>query len=316
VLSGQLVLSGKTTGASETISVSDGDTGNGYDLAADLFGTGPLTHKNADARISLDGGSTWLTRASNTMDDVIAGVSLTLKGVPSSAVTITIGEAKPDTTAIQGKIQAFVDQYNSTVDFIRGKLEEKKVATPSTTTDRTKGVLAGDAGLTGLLAKLRQAVGDAFDGNASFKGLAEVGLSTGKSTGTGALDQSAVKGQLTLDTAKLAEKLSSGFADVKQLFTNETSDYKTQGLQQRLDTLVDPWLHGNGTTGAILDARITSSDSIISSLKDREADLDVRLAAKEKSLRMQFTALETALAKAQSQGSWLAGQIASLPSYG
>lgn len=312
VLSGQLVLSGKTTGATETITVSDGDGGNGYDLAADLFGVAPLTHKNVDARISLDGGTSWVTRSSNTIDDVIAGVTLTLKGTTSSAVTITVGEARPDTATIQKKLEEFVSQYNSTVDFIRGKLEEKKVVRPESSADRMKGVLSGDGGLTSLLARLRQAVGDAFTGNAAFHNLSEVGLSTGKTTGEGAINAGAVDGRLVLDTAKLSEKLSSNFSDVKQLFANATSDYTTQGLEDRLDTLVDPWLHGDGTNGAILDARIAGADAVIEALRDREASLDIRLAAKEKSLRAQFTLLETALGKAQSQGNWLAGQLASL----
>jgi flagellar hook-associated protein 2 len=312
VLSGKLVLSGKTTGASETISVSDGDAGNGYDLATDLFGAGPLTHKNADARVSLDGGASWQTRSSNTIDDLIAGVSLTLKGTTTDPVTVTVGEAKPDTAAIQQKIKEFVDQYNSTVDFIRGKLEEKKVAKPESTSDRMKGVLAGDAGLTALLTRLRQAVGDKITGNGSFENLSEVGLSTGKSTGANAIDQGAVQGRLSFDTAKFSEKLTASFADVKALFTNADAAYAAQGLHERLDTLVDPWLHGDGTNGAILDARIESSDAILKSLRDREASIDVRLAAKEKSLRAQFTLLETALSRAQTQGNWLAGQLAAL----
>src|SRR4051794_23304781 len=238
VLNGSLVLSGKTTGAGETISVADGDSGNAYSLAEDLFGTAPLAHKNVDARISLDGGTTWTTRASNTVNDLIAGVTLTLKGTTASAVTVTVGESKPDTAKIQSKLQSFVDQYNSTVDFIRGELEEQKVAKPQSTSDRTKGVLNGDPGLSSLLGKLRQAVGDTFSGNASFKGLAEVGLSTGKTTGSGALDQNAVNGHLTLDTTVLAAKLTSGLSDVKQLFTNATSAYATQGLEERLDAIV------------------------------------------------------------------------------
>jgi len=312
VLSGQLVLSGKTTGATETISVSDGDATNGYNIATDLFGAGPLTHKNADARVSLDGGSTWLTRASNTIEDLIAGVTVTLKGTTSSPVNVTVGEARPDTTKIQGKIQSFVDQYNSTVDFIRSKLEEPKVAIPQSTNDRTKGVLNGDPALTGLLSRMRQGVADLFSGNATFKGLSEVGLSTGKSTGSGALDQDSVNGRLSLDTTALAEKLGDSFSDVKQLFTNDTTDYKTQGLEQRLDGIVGPWVHGDGKVDAIMDSRLASSDALMKSLKDREADMNVRLTDKEKQLRAQFTAMETALSKAQSQGQWLSGQLAAL----
>ena len=316
VLSGKLVLSGKTTGAAETITVSDGDTGNGYDLAADLFGTDPLTHKNANARLSLDGGTSWIERSSNTIADVIAGVTVTLKATTTDPVTVTVGEAKPDTASIEKKIKAFVDQYNSTVDFIRGRIEEKKVAKPESTSDRMKGVLAGDAGLTSLLTKLRQAVGDKITGNGTFQNLSEVGLSTGKSTGASALDQGAVQGRLSLDTTKLTEKLTASFADVKALFTNGTGDYTTQGLQPRLDAFVDPWLQGDGTQGAILDARIGSSAAIIKSLSDREASIDIRLASREKAIRAQFTMLETALAKVKAQGGWISGQLASLNTLG
>ena len=49
---------------------------------------------------------------------------------------------------------------------------------------------------------------------------------------------------------------------------------------------------------------------------DDIADWDVRLAVKEKQLQRTYTALETALGKARSQGQWLSGQLANLPTSG
>jgi flagellar hook-associated protein 2 len=312
VLDGKLVLSGKTTGAGATISVSDGDLTNGYDVKDALFGAAPLTHKNADAEISLDDGSSWVNRASNTVTDLIAGVSLTLKGTTTGAATVTVSEPKPDEAAIKKTIEEFVTQYNSTIDFIRSKLEEKKVADPQSTVDRMKGVLAGDAGLTSMLSQLRRAVTDEFDGNPTFEQLADAGLSTGKTTGSGTLDQTSIEGRLKLDAESLTSALAKNFDGVKQLFTNATGVAATEGLAQRLDRVVDPWIEGDGTNGAILDARITGVDDLIASLKERSAALDVRLATREQTLRQTFTMMETALAQANAQGSWLSAQIAQL----
>ena len=69
----------------------------------------------------------------------------------------------------------------------------------------------------------------------------------------------------------------------------------------------------NSLDGTITLA-IKSRQSGIKGMEDDIADWDVRLAARQTTLQRQYTALETALGKLQSQSSWLAGQIGSLPS--
>ena len=66
-------------------------------------------------------------------------------------------------------------------------------------------------------------------------------------------------------------------------------------------------------SGGILDQRISQEDSVKSDLASRIADMDVMLQQKQDMLKQQFTAMETAIAQSQSQGQWLAGQIAGLP---
>jgi flagellar hook-associated protein 2 len=308
VVDGKIVLANKTTGTEKAITAVTTDGGSGL-----AFGEAQVAK---DAQFTIDG--TGYTRASNVVADVpaLAGVTLTLKGLiaPENAATVTVGAPAPDSARIQAKIQEFVTQYNATVEFIHGKLTEKKVASPTTATERAKGVLAGDAGLSGLLSKLRQAVGDVVGGRPTdLQQLAQAGLSTGKTTGSGTLNQDAVAGKLTLDAAKLTEQLTARFADVKALFTNATGVAATQGLQQRLDGIVKPWIASSGASQpGILSSRISGSEAIVTSLKSQQAAWDDRLAARERQLREQFTTLETALAKAQSQGSWLSSQLAQL----
>jgi flagellar hook-associated protein 2 len=300
---GKLVISAKTTGAANALTV-------GGTLTGDFGFADTITPQ--DAVYAVNGGAP-KTSASNTVTDGIAGLTLTLKSLTTSDVTVTVGSPGPDSAAIQKKIQEFVDQYNSTVDFIKGKIEEKKVAKPTSDADRTKGVLNGDSALSGLLGSFRAAVADMVTGRPSEMSYAsQAGLSTGKTTGDGALNQDAISGKLSLDTAKLTEQLAARFTDVKAIFTNVTGDYSTEGLAQRLDGLTNTWVMGDGTNGALIDARIDSEQSLIDDLKKQQSRWDTRLATKEASLRKQFASLESVLSRTQNQGHWLSGQLARL----
>ena len=239
----------------------------------------------------------------------IVGLSLTLKARTTSDVSINVGAPGPDSVAIKDQVQEFVDQYNSTLDFIRGKMTEKRVANPQTDSDRAKGVLYNDSGLATLLGKLRSSVADVVGGRSpSLQTLSQVGISTGASTGSGTVSQDAVAGKLTFDSTKLTTALASDFNGVKDLFTKVTGDTSTEGFGQRIDRIIATYTD----TGGIMGSRIQAAKDEISFLTTRSSDMDIRLAQKEEALRRQFTAMESAMQAAQSQGQWLAGQIASL----
>jgi len=296
---GKLVLTSKTTGSANTISATSTGT-----LAANLGLA--QTVAPLDAKFSVD-GIAQPDSASNTVTTAVSGVTLTFLTTGSS--TITVGSPGPDTDAVKQKVQAFVDQYNSTIDFIRSKLNEPKVAMPKTDADRTKGVLQGDQALSGLLSSLRQAVSDVVGGRPTdMAQVAQAGLSTGATTGDGTLSQDSIAGKLTLDADELTSALTGRFSDVKALFSNETGDYTTEGLAQRFDRLLKPFTQSTG----ILSTRISSEDDIIADLKDQQADWDQRLSVRESALRAQFATLESTLSQLQAQSSWLSGQLAGL----
>jgi flagellar hook-associated protein 2 len=309
VVNGKLILSGKATGADKTITVSDGDTGNVGTLAADLGFTQTQAPLNAD--FTLD-GTHYTDRSANVVTDLLPGIELTLRSsTGAGTVGINIGTPGPDTATVTAKVQAFVEQYNSTIDFIRSELNEAKVANPQTTADRAKGVLNADPGLTGLLDRLRTSLSDVIGGRpADLDQLAEVGISGGSPTGT--INRDAISGKLTFDSSALTAKLASSFGDVKALFTNVTNDAATEGLAQRFARQLDPWLTGSGSNQALLTSRISASQASVTSMQASMADLDQRLALRETALRAKFTAMETALQSAQSQSQWLSGQLAAL----
>ena len=289
VVNSKLVLSGRTTGAANTISV----TGS---AAADFGFT--QTQSALDAQYTVDGVAK--TSASNTVTDAMAGITLTLKATTASDVSISISAPGPDTDAVQAKVQAFIDQYNSTIDFIRSELTEKRVPNATTDTDARKGSLFGDAQLTGLLSQLRSAMSDKTGVGGAIASLADIGVSTGIGSG-GAASADSVAGKLTLDADKLADALTDNRLDVKSFLTDTT-----KGIAAKLGGLLDPV--AKASTG-LIDVRANEAGSESSDIDDQIQALEDRLSQRQERLQAQFTAMEQALAQSQSQGSWLTAQL-------
>jgi flagellar hook-associated protein 2 len=82
------------------------------------------------------------------------------------------------------------------------------------------------------------------------------------------------------------------------------------GIAARLDAAASDAIDFG--TGSITTA-ISGRQTRIGQLNDQISNWDVRLAAREATLRAQFTTMETMLGKLRDQSNWLAGQLASLP---
>ena len=67
--------------------------------------------------------------------------------------------------------------------------------------------------------------------------------------------------------------------------------------------------------GKMLDGRIESAGVETRRIADDLTRTDTRLAAKEKRLKAQFAAMESALSASQTQMAWLQGQLAGLPTW-
>ena len=303
VVNSKLVLSSQVTGTANTISVTSSGGGT---LAADLGLTQTVTPQ--DAQYTVDGGSTQ-TSASNVVTSIASGLSVTLLGTTSGSVSVNVSTPGPNVDGVQKALEDFVTTYNATVDMISAKVNEQKVVNPQTDADRAKGDLQGDPSLVSLLSQLRNSVGDVFsNAPAGMKTLAQAGLSTGAAVGGGALSQASINGDLTLDTTALSTALTTNFSDVKALFSNVTNSYSSEGLVQRMNTVLNTYIGPSG----VINSRITSESQMISDLAAQKAAWDVRLADKETALRAQYTNMETAMQQAQSQGQWLSGQVSGL----
>jgi flagellar hook-associated protein 2 len=293
-----LVLSARQTGATAGAFTATASGGGGM-LVEDTT----KRVNSRDASYTVNGVAK--TSPSNTINDGIPGVTITLKTTitAANAVTINVGAPAADTTNVTAKMKAFVDQYNSTLDFVRSKLDEKKVVNPQTTAEQQQGLLNGDTMLEGILSQLRNAMTATYaPGNpTTLDQMNEIGVSTGAPTG-GALNADAIMGKLVFDSTAFATALAADPTSVKNLISG------TSGFGQALDNLLAPTLQAGGT----MDSRLSSEDATQKSLNDRIASMDVLLNQKQETLKSQFAAMETALQASQAQGQWLAGQLAQL----
>jgi flagellar hook-associated protein 2 len=292
----RLVLSARTTGESSRFTVTVPGP-----LTSDPVYASPAGSLNAQYR--LDGSATVQQSETNVVDNAIPGLRLTLKAVSSTPVSINVGQADIDRTAIASKVKTFVDAYNAVVNTTRAEVAEKSVPSPQTVGDLKQGTLFGDLGLDSMLSGLRNGLRDTLSGLTGVDDLSDIGIGVPAGTGGDSTDD-AKAGRFTLDTGKLTTALSNDPTAVSSFLDS---------LATKVDGLVN---RQTGATGSILDSRVGST---VTDLKDLSSSLDamnLRIDAEEQRYKAQFAAMESALANFQTQQAWLTGQLASLPTGG
>jgi flagellar hook-associated protein 2 len=197
-------LRGMDTGSSASLVINDTSTTLPGFSSAD-FST--IT-SNASAQIKLDGwpatSGSWIIRESNSVKDLIPGISLTLKNTGSAVVTTTT-----DTQGIKEKVESFVEQIN----LVRTKI---KAITKFDSTTKQASLLTGNYGVQLIDTNLKNAVagiGVGFDYDADrYSTLSQLGILTDAEQG------SATEGLLVINDDVFNAILASNADAVGQLF--------------------------------------------------------------------------------------------------
>lgn len=200
----RLILTRQQTGSTEIAFVDSNSALT--NLGVLVSGVANTIQAAQDAQLTVNGVT--VTRSTNQISDVIPGMTFNLKraGTLTSPLQVNL-EVKNDTDKAVAAVQAFVDQYNSLIDFIADK-------TSYDATKKQGGVLFGDAGAYQLQSSLRQAVTAAVPGlTATLNNLAQVGVTTGA---YGSPDGKL--GKLTFDPQKLRDQLNANLDGVAKLF--------------------------------------------------------------------------------------------------
>ncbi|GAA4377019.1 flagellar filament capping protein FliD [Nocardioides caricicola] len=274
----RLLAQSTATGATTDFTLTNDDE-------SDLLG-GATVSAGSDAQISLGAGIT-ATSSSNTFTNLAPGVDVTLdpSATIGSKATVTVAQ---DPTTITDTVKALVTQLNSLLGGIDG-LTATKTATSA------GGALAGDSTARGVRNSLLETV--FVQGGTST--MADVGIQTDR------------YGKLVFDEAKFKEAYAKDPAAVAAMFTAGATTAE-DGWAARLKSTAT--LACDRVSGTLTSA-IASRDATVTRFTKSIADWDDRLELRRAALEKQYSALETALSGLQSQGNWLASQIAGLPSW-
>jgi flagellar hook-associated protein 2 len=289
-----LTLSGEDTGSANKISliVTDEDGFNKDDSNLSRLFYEDLDQENqmvqaqaaADSIITVDGVA-GIHRNSNTIDDVVSGLTITLESapaVPDNEAALTVSR---NTSAIVSKINSFVSAYNDVLDFFD--------ASQSYSQDtETAGVLLGDATTNNIHSSLDRLATGTVSGVESFSRLSDFGITLNS------------EGRLEIDSSTINSALDDHFDDVVEFFTQATED--SEGFAVRMVDTLDVMLD---STGGTLDARTDGIQNSIEDIQDQVERIEMRNLAWETRTRAQFNALELLLAGYQTTGNYLTQQI-------
>ncbi|BBG64832.1 flagellar hook-associated protein FliD [Hydrogenimonas sp.] len=234
----RLILKTTETGADQAMSFSfdDGDAATTNDDFLDLTIPEASVQDARDALFSFNGVD--ITRSSNVVDDLVVGMTLTLKNESTTHNYVSI---KQDNEAIADQVQGFVDQYNE----LMGELT---AATKYDADNNSAGIFQGNATIVSLKLSInRIALGTAPNG----KGLADFGMDVTRD------------GIMSFDRGKLIDALESDSDTVAETFAG---DENNPGVFASLkDYLTD------AATGG--DSMLSNMDNL---LKERENSLEER----------------------------------------
>lgn len=192
----RLVLASDETGTANAINMST-DAAAGSDLANFVDGA-EITTAAQDAELTINGIA--VTKSSNTIDDVVDGVTFDITGTGSSSVKV-----EQDTAAVAERVQAFVDKFNA----LQNTMNEL------TSFDPEKGegsILTGDSTVRNIQNQLKRVLSDIVPGleDANVRSLADVGISTNFETG-----------ELQFDSQRFQQQLTENPDDVTALFAEQ-----------------------------------------------------------------------------------------------
>ena len=235
---------------------------------------------------SLTINGTTVSRSSNTISDLIPGLTINLVGTGNSTITVA-----QDNSALSSKISAFVTAFNA--------LDKSLKDISSYDATAKKGAaLYGDSAINSLRREIRSIITGTLGVNAttSYNRLSQVGVSF-KTDGT-----------LSLDSTALNTAISANFNKVAKLFSGtgvSTDSLGLHGFAYQLNTVL--------TTATGIDGSITNRKSSLQSdvrrLQARAEQEQLRLADLQQMYQKQYTALDRTVSSLNSMASYLTNQF-------
>lgn len=274
----RLVVTSTKTGTANAITKLDG-TGGFAGVLPGLSGmTKVTTATDAEIRIGDKDTGLLLKSSSNTMDQAVPGLKLTLKTV-ADGVTITTSQ---DTSSVKSKVKSLVDTFNAANSYY----------TSNSTYDaatKSVGALFNEYDLRTRLDKVER---ELKTSNSSlptgFQSMSDIGVKL------------ATDGTLSLDETVFASKLAENQDAVASLFLSSGSAIGVQ-----LDSLTR-------SVDGTMALKTATLETAIQNYTDSITKIDSRLEKRKAYYEAKFLQMEKLTAQYQSQGNSLTSFITGL----
>ena len=286
----RLSLRSKETGAENAFRISVAEAGGGSDAATGLSALGydasadsaPMARTTTAANAALSVNGIALSSASNTLTNVVDGLTLNLVKPSTGDVAVSVAT---DTASAKTAITDFVSAFNTLASFIRTQ-------TAYNADSKTAGALQGDQGTLSLQSQLRSVLNEGSSASSAWSRLSDIGLVM-KTDGT--LETSATK----LDNAL------GNMAELKKLMAGDGSTSAEMGFVRRFKNLADAAL---GSSGLFESRNSSLQTSIARNSKSQDA-MEQKLEKTRARLQAQYAALDTKMASLNNLSTYMTQQI-------
>ena len=263
-----------------------------------------------------------IERSSNTF--TINGAQLTIKKTTATDETVTFSST-PDVDTIYDTIKKFVDSYNGLIANISDKTAERKNKNYAPLSDEQKkamsddevkkweaiarkGTLSRDSTLSSLLTKMRSSIYTSVNEGNSFGSLAKIGISTTKNYLEG--------GKLEINETTLRKAIEEDPNGIYNLFMvkvekeqngKQVTDLDKSGVVRRLrEDLKAAMTNISEKAGKTSSVNNTFTlGKLLDNYKDKISAFEEKMKNLESRYYKQFTAMEKAINRANSQSASL-----------
>lgn len=233
---------------------------SGSDTAGYVYDTSIL-----NAKINFNGLN--IERNSNSISDLVTGVTLNLKSVMSVDDTDVTVDVANDVTSVKSKIEEFIASFNEIYSYIK---------TNSSSSDGIRGVLLGDSSSSSLLSLLSSTAYSPISGlgTGTINSLSEIGITFNAGTGLS-----------ISDSDQLTDALEDNIEEVEQMFNSES------GIAV---TLYDKLLPYTGYSGYLATRRNSLEDNI-ESINDSITRIQTKIEKSSDALRNRYIQMQSQL---------------------
>jgi len=243
------------------------------------------TSQALDATFTISGITGVITRPTNTITDVIPGLSFTIEDTGSATVTVA-----DDVNTTATRIQDFVDAYNEIVGYIA---EQDLVSRQQEGQDVTNvfGPLADTSLDENFLSTFRTNVSSSvYSSGTKVRIFSDMGITTERD------------GTLKFDKSLLESAIGDESASVKRVLQTFGDTVSLTG------GTIDSFIRFNG----MIDTTVNSNQSLIDNLNDRIGQAEAQIAQQEATMRAQFARLESLVSRLQGQQQSLTSALSGL----